>query len=241
MKNTILILCFFLGFNLYAQDKEIMYLEKSGKILTESEYLKMKSGFLEKMENEGNEGELKEVITDSITKDIIYKKFSLSFISVTTNDVEHIDSFIKKKLPLTELQLLNANKTKFSDFEGKPTLLNFWFTKCIPCIAEIPGLEALKKKYGSKVNFVAVTFNNENEVKSFLLKREFNFEHIVDAQQFIQEIGLNTYPRNLLLDKNGIVQTIKDEIPSKIIKKNKKSELKFDLSDYEKIIDELLK
>jgi hypothetical protein len=98
----------------------------------------------------------------------------------------------------------------------------------------------LKNKYGSKVNFVAITFNNTKEVKSFLKKREFDYKHIVDAQEFINEIGLNTYPRNIILDKNGIVKTIKNEIPYKKATKNNNQVLEFDLSEYEKQLNNLL-
>lgn len=236
---TFLFICNY--FNIMAQDKEIIYKQNyDGKHMTESEYIIMKNGFVDKMKKSGNIGEIKEIIVDSITENIIFKNFDLSFVSVTTNEIEHINSYLKKKLPITELQLLNFNKIKLSDFEGKPTIVSFWFTQCEPCIKELPALETLKKKYGSKVNFVAITFNNEQQVKSFLLKKDFNYEHIIDAKDFIDEIGLNTYPRNIILDKKGIVQSINYEIPSIEITENKKQKLKFDLSEYEKIIENLL-
>lgn len=236
---TIIIICTY--FNMAAQEKEIIYKQNyDGKRMTESEYINMKNGFEDKMKKAGNVGEIKEVIVDSVTKNIVFKNFDLSFVSITTNEVEHINSYLNKKLPSTELRLLNSKKIKISDFEGKPTLLSFWFTKCAPCIKELPALESLKEKYGSKVNFVAITFNDEEEIKSFLSKKDFNYKHIIDAQKFIDEIGLNTYPRNIILDKNGIVQLINDEIPSNEIIENKKQTLKFDLSEYEKYIENLL-
>lgn len=224
-----------------AQEKEIIYKQNyDGKRMTESEYINMKNGFEDKMKKAGNVGEIKEVIVDSVTTNIVFKNFDLSFVSITTNEVEHINSYLNKKLPSTELRLLNSKKIKLSDFEGKPTVLSFWFTQCAPCIKELPALESLKEKYGSKVNFVAITFNDEEEIKSFLSKKDFNYEHIIDAQKFIDEIGLNTFPRNIILDKNGIVQLINNEIPSNKIIENKKQTLKFDLSEYEKYIENLL-
>lgn len=241
MKHIIILLILCTYFNTAAQEKEIIYKQNyDGKRMTESEYISMKNGFENRMKKAGKAGEIKEVIVDSVTKDIIFKNFDLSFVSVTTNEVEHINSYLKKKLPSTELQLLNSKKIKLSDLEGKPTILSFWFTQCAPCIKELPALNSLKKKYGSKVNFVAITFNNEEQVKSFLSMKDFNYEHIIDAKKFIDEIGLNTYPRNIFLDKNGFVQIINGEIPSSKIIENKKHKLVFDLSEYEKHIENLL-
>lgn len=241
MKHIIVLLILCTYFNTAAQEKEIIYRQNyDGKRMTESEYISMKNGFENRMKEAGKPGEIKEIIVDSLTENKIFKNFDLTFVSVTTNEIEHINSYLKKKLPSTELQLLNSKKIKLSDLEGKPTILNFWFTQCAPCIEELPALNSLKKKYGSKVNFVAITFNDEEQVKSFLSKKNFNYEHIIGAQQFIDEIGLNTYPRNIILDKNGIVQIINGEIPSNKTKKSKAKELKFDLSEYEMLLNNLL-
>ncbi|WP_194851870.1 TlpA family protein disulfide reductase [Nonlabens antarcticus] len=240
MKKSVFILILFSFFKAPAQEMKVVYKQSDGKLMTESEYISMRDGFEERMKREGKAGEIKEVIVDSITKKILYKNFDLGFVSVTTNEIEHIDSYLKKKLPFTELQLLNSNKIKLSDLEGKPTLLSFWFIGCVPCIKELPALESLKKKYGSKVNFVAITFNKKEQVKLFLAKRDFTYEHIVDAQKFVDEIGINTYPRNIILDKKGNVQIINGSIPSTTMTVNKKQELKFDLSEYETQLNNLL-
>jgi thiol-disulfide isomerase/thioredoxin len=33
---------------------------------------------------------------------------------------------------------LNGKKISFTELNGKPTLINFWFTTCAPCIDEMP-------------------------------------------------------------------------------------------------------
>lgn len=224
------------------QEKRAIYRDVyNGKLMTESEYSVMKNKFQKEMKNTNKSGKLVEVIVDSITSEIIYKNFDLSYVTETVaNEVEHIEDFLNKKFPSTELILLNSQKIKFDDLKGKPTLVNFWFTQCAPCIKEIPALESLKKKYGEKVNFVAITFNNAKEVKAFLEKREFNYTHIVDVYEFINEIGLNTYPRNIILDKEGLVRSIKGEISSKKVIKNNRQTFRFDTSTLEKELDRLL-
>jgi thiol-disulfide isomerase/thioredoxin len=241
MKKLSLILILLSYLNLSAQDKEIIYRQADGKLMTESQYLNMKNDFADKMKKLGKNGELKEEIKDSITQQTIYKNFNVYFVEVTeTTKKERIDSYINKRFPSNELLTIDSEKFSLSQLEGKPTFITFWFTACAPCIKELPALRDLKKKYENKVNFVAITFNDAKEVESFLEKREFDYKHIVDADDFINDIGLNTYPRNIFIDKNGVVRAIKNEIPYEKITRNNKEEIEFDLSDFEKQLEKLL-
>src|SRR5687768_9190500 len=44
-------------------------------------------------------------------------------------------------LPDDTIVTITGEKTRISDFAGKPTLVNFWATWCPPCIVELPSLE----------------------------------------------------------------------------------------------------
>jgi thiol-disulfide isomerase/thioredoxin len=234
MQVTILLLCLFSVSEISAQEKEIMYRQADGKLMTTSQYVKMKNDFSKKMLESGKKGEVKEVIKDSITQKTIYKNFKLFFLETKS---ERIDSFVGNKFPSQKLQTLDSRKISFSQLVGKPTFVTFWFTSCAPCIKELPALLDLKNKYKGKVNFIAITFNNKQDVEAFLKMRKFDYTHIVDANDFIKEIGLTTYPRNAFIDKTGTVRAIKYSIPSS--KKYQKKEV-FDTSEFEKILNGLL-
>ena len=45
---------------------------------------------------------------------------------------------------------LSGKRVRLTDFRGMPVLLDFWATWCRPCIAQIPNLEALHRKYKEK-------------------------------------------------------------------------------------------
>jgi thiol-disulfide isomerase/thioredoxin len=60
--------------------------------------------------------------------------------------------------------------------QPKVTVYNFWFVACKPCIAEIPALNRLAEKYGSdSVQFIAITFDDAERIKTFLEKNRFDF------------------------------------------------------------------
>jgi len=91
---------------------------------------------------------------------------------------------------------------------GKPTIINFWFTACKPCIAELPYLRKLQKNFSNEVNYVAITFDTKNKVDTFLKRYNFDFLHITDSREQIKNLEISGYPMTFLLDKNGKIFNI---------------------------------
>lgn len=239
MKIQLFIIIFFIISSLSAQEKKIIYLV-SGKSMTENEYGIFKINFKEKNEKEFNGGQFKETVRDSVSENAIYKLVTLSFTySSNTVEEEFIDSFIGKKFPIYEFETIESTKLSLKDLEGKPTLINLWFVGCAPCMRELPALEELKLKYKDKVNFIAITFNNKDWVEKLLKIKSFNYTHIINAQEFLNNIDVNSYPYNIFLDKNGIVRNIKNEMPYKKLIENNKEIFKYDTTEYEEILNKL--
>ena len=72
--------------------------------------------------------------------------------------------------------------TLFTD--GKPALINYWFSNCQPCKREMPAFQAAFAKYGTQVNFVGINTQDSPEI----------------ASSFVEDIGV-TY--KILRDPNG--------------------------------------
>ena len=76
----------------------------------------------------------------------------------------------------------NANNTageavKLADFEGTPTVLNFWYPSCGPCRVEMPDFEEASHKY------------DDDDLK-FLAVQVPGFDSADDGQEFVDELGL---------------------------------------------------
>src|SRR5690606_27970963 len=125
----------------------------------------------------------------------------------------HFSNYIDKPFPDFLLKNLKGEEITLDDLKGRPTIVNFWFTSCAPCIAEMPVLNKIKNEYSSDFNFIALTYEAKENINKFLEKHEFNFNHIVEAKDFIDEMKINTYPLNFFLDKNGIVKEVRYGIP----------------------------
>jgi thiol-disulfide isomerase/thioredoxin len=133
-----------------------------------------------------------------------------SFINYSSSPVY---KFYNKELPEFSLKTIEGKTFTNKSLKGKPTLINFWFTSCLPCIQEMPILNQLKEKYKDDFNFVAITYEKKEQVEKFLNKKDFEFIHIVEAQNFIKQLGLKSYPKNLFLDKDGILRKIENGVP----------------------------
>jgi len=63
--------------------------------------------------------------------------------------------------PLTDFTLsdLDGRRDRFSAFQGRTVLLNFWATWCPACLAEMPELVALQKKHGDRLAIIGVALD----------------------------------------------------------------------------------
>jgi thiol-disulfide isomerase/thioredoxin len=147
-----------------------------------------------------------------------------------------IFEYMNKEFPIHKLATINDDSIQIGGNNKKPTLINFWHVHCPPCVAEIPVLNKLKEKYSDKVNFVSITFETKNDVEEFLKKKEFNFKHIVNADDYVKKIGIESYPQNVFIDKQGILRYIEGGIPFVNYEKKEIGDGK----EFEKIIKELL-
>jgi thiol-disulfide isomerase/thioredoxin len=171
----------------------------------------------------------KEMFVNLKTKNTVNKKDSIiHFVNFDIKDASFergpLSNYIGKQLPDMYLTDLNGKKISLKELNGKPTLVNFWFTSCAPCIDEMPILNKIYEKYKEDYNFVAVTFEPQDKVLKFLDKHKYKFLHIVDSRKFTDELGIQSYPVNLFLDKNGVVRYSRNGIPY-LINETGKSEM----------------
>ena len=108
-------------------------------------------------------------------------------------------------------KLVNSPNTNLdiSDLKGKPTLLAFWGTWCAPCIPEMIKLGKLQKTFGDKVQIVGVSNDNEQKLKTFLLKRPSKIWFASDPSNNLWNIfNLQTAGYSVLIDKNNNVVSV---------------------------------
>lgn len=246
MKRAILIVTTFIFFvlNSFGQTK---YFQTNEGIIDTLAYAKLKLKRLEKLKSAFPSEEV--TIKDSLieirrTRDsVVYtyrwdiKIGDPNFLGVDGKSFEP-EVYIGKEFPFQSLKTIDNRNISHSDLKGKPTLINFWFIACKPCVEEIPVLNNIQNHLKDSVNFIAITFDPADKVKNFLKMHQFTFIQITNAGEFIKSLNMNTFPINIFLDKDGIVRKIENGISNE---RNERGELKIgDGKEFEMKLRELL-
>jgi thiol-disulfide isomerase/thioredoxin len=75
---------------------------------------------------------------------------------------------------------LGGRRVHLKDLRGKPVVLNFWATWCVPCRAEMPIFVEMKKQYAPRgVAFVAVSLDDREtrpKIPAFIEEFKIDFE-----------------------------------------------------------------
>ncbi len=90
-------------------------------------------------------------------------------------------------------------------YADKPVYLNFWATWCPPCVHELPYIEKMYKKYGTKVNFVLVPLNDkQDDVAAFIKKEHLNLPvYYADVDKIDRSYDLQAIPVSIIIGKDG--------------------------------------
>jgi thiol-disulfide isomerase/thioredoxin len=191
---------------------------RDGKIYDEAGFAKAKEKIIQPFREMGQAVAVQETLSelrrsaDSIVYQVdLLVKISESNIPQNTGFKE--GDYLNKPWVMPGLKTMDGRPFRMEDLKGKPALLNFWFIRCPPCVEEMPVLNRFMQSFGDSVHFVAVTFDNKQDVQQFLKKQRFDFLHITDAKAFTDSIGMTLFPRNIFIDRDGIVRRIENGVP----------------------------
>jgi len=112
-----------------------------------------------------------------------------------------------KPIPAAEVKNGDGQAAKLSELKGKPLLVNFWATWCVPCIKELPTLDALAARDAGKLQVVLVNEDLEGSrvVAPFLQKHPLkNTKPWLDtANALMTPTKVASLPTTILYDANG--------------------------------------
>ncbi len=100
----------------------------------------------------------------------------------------------KKKLDEVNVQLLDREGLQkiISNRNGKPLLINFWATWCVPCREEFPDLIKFYSDYKNDVDVIAISVDYpkeiETKIKPFLSEMNPSFDTYVYSERDQEEL-----------------------------------------------------
>ena len=107
----------------------------------------------------------------------------------------------------TTLDGLNGKMKKFSDFKGKPLLINIWASWCGPCRSEMDSLERLALQHNKEFNVIGISTDDyRDRATAFIKQTGITFENFIDKELLLENmLGANTIPLTILVDAHGRV------------------------------------
>lgn len=110
------------------------------------------------------------------------------------------------KAPNFQATTLAGKRIDLSKLKGQVVVLNFWFTRCEPCIEEIPGFNKLVKFYANKkVTFVSFTYDSSVMVQKFLKQHPFEFQNVANNDEVRRNDFklFSVWPYTIIISKEG--------------------------------------
>lgn len=91
-----------------------------------------------------------------------------------------------------------------------PVLLDFWATWCRPCLAALPEIESLHRRYSSRgLTVIGVSIDgprNYTKVRPFAARLGLTYPIVLDQEGRLQEsFGVIAAPTAILVDSTGTV------------------------------------
>lgn len=110
--------------------------------------------------------------------------------------------------PQSSFVMLDGAKKNTSDLKGKVTLVNFWATSCVGCVAEMPKLMATYDKYRSQgydTIAVAMSYDPPSYVVNFVQTRKLPFSVAIDNTGNVAKAwgDVKLTPTSYLVNKRG--------------------------------------
>src|SRR4030066_705492 len=124
------------------------------------------------------------------------------------NEFSASSSEAKEPAPNFALVLLDGKSFQFSEHKGKPVLINFFASWCLPCRDEMPVLEKIVRNYQPKgVVFLGIAVDDtEEKMKEFIKRYDVTFPVGLDKTAEIQKsFGLYGIPTTYFIDRNGMI------------------------------------
>ena len=111
--------------------------------------------------------------------------------------------------PDLELHDLKGAPHKLADYRGKPVVLNFWATWCVPCATEMPLLDEMQKRYQGKVVFIAASVDFDDvkpSIPAFIKKHHAGDLTVMTGAELdsLHDFGLkDAMPGTVFIDAEG--------------------------------------
>lgn len=117
-------------------------------------------------------------------------------------------NLVGKTLPQAGLVTLDGKITDLRALtSGRPTLVNFFSRTCVPCVKEMPLLQAHFAKASGGTHMVGVDVGDSlDDTKAFVAQTKVTYPVVRDPQSLVLTgFGVGTLPTTIAVDAHGTI------------------------------------
>ena len=119
-------------------------------------------------------------------------------------------ALLDRVAPDWTLTTLDGETLSSSDLAGRPYLVNFWASWCVPaCVDEHPVLADAYAEFGDAITIVGVLYQDDPaDAEAFLARYgDAGYPHVIDASgELAIDFGVTGPPETFFVDAAGIVR-----------------------------------
>lgn len=91
--------------------------------------------------------------------------------------------------------------------DGKVVVVDFWATWCGPCVAAIPHMNDLAKKYADQVAIIGISSEPASTVRGFMKKKPMNYGVAIDQRNRLNNwFGVQGIPHVVVMSPDRVVR-----------------------------------
>jgi len=116
-----------------------------------------------------------------------------------------------KPLPSVDAEDLQGTAVALRSLEGKPLVLNFWYSTCLPCRKEMPEFQQVHDELGDRVRIIGVNpLDNGGRAKDFATQVGATYELLRDPDgQVTSALGIARFPTTVFVGPDGTILATK--------------------------------
>jgi peroxiredoxin len=112
--------------------------------------------------------------------------------------------------PDFSLTTADGEFVSLEDLRGKVVLLDFWGTWCPPCVASVPAVRDLQRRFQKEPQFKMISVSSDGDEakwRGFIDKNQMVWTQYLDRDHHVQRaFGVHEFPTYILIDAEGIVR-----------------------------------
>lgn len=117
---------------------------------------------------------------------------------------------VKHAAPEFELKDVDGRHVALRKADGRPVLLNFFATWCVPCASEMPMINRLYRSHPEAFSVLAIDKQEPGgDVRTFVQALHLSFRPLLDSGGDVFRLyRVNVQPVSFWLDRKGVIRAI---------------------------------